>query len=63
MIDGLHRIVDLHSHIGAMSAPALNGADDTNSWNGPIVPWLRVLDGLNTRDDGAFSRHAVYFGG
>ncbi|KAH9913691.1 uncharacterized protein BXZ73DRAFT_106870 [Epithele typhae] len=44
-------IVDMHSHLGVDSAPALNGANDGNSAHGPILPWLRALDGLNTRDD------------
>ncbi|KAJ8582701.1 composite domain of metallo-dependent hydrolase [Rhizopogon salebrosus TDB-379] len=44
-------IVDLHSHLGVDSAPALNGASDTNSLHGPVLPWLRSLDGLNTHDD------------
>ncbi|KAJ6532734.1 carbohydrate esterase family 9 protein [Mycena vulgaris] len=44
-------IVDLHSHIGVDSAPALNGASDTNSIKGLVLPWLRSLDGLNTHDD------------
>lgn len=28
------------------------GAADGNSVKGPILPWLRSLDGLNTHDDG-----------
>ncbi|KAI0670026.1 carbohydrate esterase family 9 protein [Trametes maxima] len=44
-------IVDLHSHIGVGSSPELDGADDTNSFKGPVQPWLRALDGLNTHDD------------
>ncbi|KAJ7131770.1 carbohydrate esterase family 9 protein [Mycena crocata] len=44
-------IVDLHSHIGVDSAPALKGASDTNSLKGLVLPWLRSLDGLNTNDD------------
>ncbi|KAF6761228.1 hypothetical protein DFP72DRAFT_959128 [Ephemerocybe angulata] len=44
-------IVDMHSHLGVDSAPALRGADDTNSLKGLAMPWLRSLDGLNTRDD------------
>ncbi|EJF65056.1 hypothetical protein DICSQDRAFT_132576 [Dichomitus squalens LYAD-421 SS1] len=44
-------IVDLHSHLGG-STPALRGSDDDNSYNGPITPWLRRLDGLNTHDLG-----------
>ncbi|KAJ7322929.1 carbohydrate esterase family 9 protein [Mycena albidolilacea] len=44
-------VVDLHSHVGVMSAPLLNGASDTNSIKGLVQPWLRSLDGLNTHDD------------
>jgi imidazolonepropionase-like amidohydrolase len=47
----LPSIVDLHSHIGVDSAPALRGASDTNSLKGLVLPWLRSLDGLNTHDD------------
>ncbi|KZT72052.1 carbohydrate esterase family 9 protein [Daedalea quercina L-15889] len=43
-------IIDLHSHLGVDSAPRLLGATDTNSHHGPILPWLRALDGLNTHD-------------
>ena len=45
-----HRIVDLHSHMGVGASPALGGADDTNSFHGPIVSWLRSIDGINTHD-------------
>jgi hypothetical protein len=41
----------MHSHIGVMSFPALNGAQDSNSYKGLVLPWLRSLDGLNTHDD------------
>ncbi|RPD74182.1 hypothetical protein L226DRAFT_535646 [Lentinus tigrinus ALCF2SS1-7] len=44
-------IVDLHSHLGVLASPRFDGADDGNSNKGPIVPWLRALDGLNTHDD------------
>ncbi|KAG6903044.1 hypothetical protein C0995_007477 [Termitomyces sp. Mi166 len=44
-------IVDMHSHLGVDSAPSLNGADDTNSFKGLVLPWLRSLDGLNTHDE------------
>lgn len=45
-------IVDMHSHLGDASSPALDGASsDDNSLKGPILPWLRSLDGLNTHDD------------
>lgn len=44
-------IVDAHSHLGVLSAPFLSGATDVNSFKGPIVPWLRSLDGLNIHDE------------
>jgi hypothetical protein len=45
-------IVDMHSHLGDASSPALKGASyDDNSLRGPVQPWLRCLDGLNTHDD------------
>ena len=48
----LRRVVDLHSHLAIESSPVLDGSTDGNSYKGPIVPWLRALDGLNTHDDG-----------
>ncbi|OCH88880.1 composite domain of metallo-dependent hydrolase [Obba rivulosa] len=44
-------IIDVHSHIGVGTAPAFDGVEDGNSFKGPIQPWLRSLDGLNTHDD------------
>ncbi|OBZ68134.1 hypothetical protein A0H81_11870 [Grifola frondosa] len=45
-------IVDLHSHLGDASSPELDGASgDDNSLKGPVQPWLRALDGLNTHDE------------
>ncbi|OSC98900.1 carbohydrate esterase family 9 protein [Trametes coccinea BRFM310] len=44
-------IVDLHSHLGVYNVPTLKGAMDVNSHKGPVLPWLRALDGLNTHDD------------
>ncbi|KAH8080280.1 composite domain of metallo-dependent hydrolase [Cristinia sonorae] len=44
-------IVDLHSHIGVTSSPYFSAANDGNSPKGPILPWLRVLDALNTHND------------
>ncbi|KAJ7164026.1 carbohydrate esterase family 9 protein [Mycena crocata] len=44
-------IVDIHSHMGDYSSPALTGASDGNSDKSTILPWLRSLDGLNTHDD------------
>ena len=45
-------IVDLHSHIGVGPSPSLRGANDGNSRKGPVQPWLRSIDGLNTHDEG-----------
>lgn len=36
--------------MGVDSSPSLEGAQDMNSWNGPIVSWARSIDGLNTHD-------------
>lgn len=47
-----HSIIDVHSHLGVESSPGLQGAGDGNSLKGPILPWLRSLDGLNTHDEG-----------
>ena len=44
-------IVDLHSHMGDEPSPQLHGSADGNSFKGPIVPWLRSLDALNTHDE------------
>ncbi|KAI0653864.1 carbohydrate esterase family 9 protein [Cubamyces menziesii] len=44
-------IVDLHSHLGVYNSPNLKGAFDVNSRKGPVLAWLRALDGLNTHDD------------
>ncbi|KAF8640067.1 hypothetical protein AX17_001308 [Amanita inopinata Kibby_2008] len=44
-------LIDLHSHIGVLSSPMTNGANDYDSTNGPILPWLRSIDGFNTHDD------------
>ncbi|EPT00762.1 hypothetical protein FOMPIDRAFT_1121854 [Fomitopsis schrenkii] len=44
-------LVDLHSHVGVSSSPDLHGAQDVNSEHGPILPWLRSIDGFNTHDD------------
>ncbi|KAJ6553541.1 composite domain of metallo-dependent hydrolase [Mycena vulgaris] len=44
-------IVDMHSHLSVGASPALSGADDVNSLNGLVVPWLRTIDAMNTHDD------------
>ena len=44
-------LVDMHSHLGDAPSPGLDGAEDDNSVKGPIVPWMRSLDGLNTHDE------------
>ena len=41
----------MHSHLGDAPSPELGGAEDVNSLKGPVVPWMRSLDGLNTHDD------------
>ncbi|KAI9064852.1 composite domain of metallo-dependent hydrolase [Trametes sanguinea] len=43
-------LVDLHSHLGLMSAPITAGALDYSSSHGPVLPWLRTIDGFNTHD-------------
>ena len=43
--------MDLHSHVGLLSAPFLSGAFDVNSAHGPILPWLRSIDAFNTHDE------------
>ncbi|TFK75753.1 composite domain of metallo-dependent hydrolase [Pluteus cervinus] len=47
-------LIDLNSHLGVLSSPITRGtgADDVDSNKGPILPWLRTVDGLNTHDDG-----------
>ncbi|KAJ7180288.1 hypothetical protein C8R43DRAFT_396005 [Mycena crocata] len=45
-------LVDLHTHLGLLSAPFMAGALDLTSKKGPILPWLRNIDGFNTHDDG-----------
>ncbi|KAJ7498753.1 hypothetical protein FB451DRAFT_1334381 [Mycena latifolia] len=44
-------LVDIHSHLGLMSTPFTAGAFDLASKHGPILPWLRNIDGFNTHDD------------
>ncbi|KAI0374139.1 composite domain of metallo-dependent hydrolase [Pilatotrama ljubarskyi] len=44
-------VIDVHSHMTSEPSPQLDGAQDGNSYFGPMVPWLRVLDGMNTHDD------------
>ncbi|KZV79501.1 composite domain of metallo-dependent hydrolase [Exidia glandulosa HHB12029] len=42
---------DLHSHVGVFSMPDSRGASgDFMSSDGPVVPWMRSIDGLNTHD-------------
>ncbi|TFY54437.1 hypothetical protein EVJ58_g8865 [Rhodofomes roseus] len=44
-------LVDLHSHVGLLSAPLMRGTFDVNSRHGPVLPWLRSIDGFDTHDD------------
>ncbi len=46
----MYLAVDLHSHVGVVSAPVTAGALELDSPNGPILPWLRSIDALNTHD-------------
>ncbi|KAH7091723.1 composite domain of metallo-dependent hydrolase [Auriculariales sp. MPI-PUGE-AT-0066] len=44
-------LVDLHSHLSVFSMPFSRGASgDFHSSDGPAVPWMRSIDGLNTHD-------------
>ncbi|SCZ92564.1 BZ3500_MvSof-1268-A1-R1_Chr5-2g07982 [Microbotryum saponariae] len=43
-------IFDMHSHISVDALPKLSSADDVNSLAGPVLPWLRSLDAINTHD-------------
>ncbi|EME89098.1 uncharacterized protein MYCFIDRAFT_25199 [Pseudocercospora fijiensis CIRAD86] len=43
-------IIDMHSHTGVDSLPALDGAQDTNELSSDITPYVRSLDGLNPLD-------------
>ena len=38
--------MDLHSHVGLVSAPVTAGALELDSPNGPVLPWLRSVDAL-----------------
>ncbi|KAF4602114.1 hypothetical protein EYR40_005318 [Pleurotus pulmonarius] len=44
-------LVDIHSHAGIMSSPFTSGTNNAASPNGPIVPWLRSVDGFDTHDE------------
>lgn len=48
----MNRIIDLHSHLGVVPSPQLDGAADGNSLKGLVLPFLRSIDGLNTHDEG-----------
>ncbi|KAJ7765048.1 hypothetical protein DFH07DRAFT_902839 [Mycena maculata] len=45
-------LVDIHTHLGLLGTPFLTGAFDANPKHGPVLPWLRNIDGFNTHDDG-----------
>ena len=36
--------------MGVIPSPTLSGANDVDSFKGLALPWLRSVDGLNTRD-------------
>ncbi|KAI0677231.1 composite domain of metallo-dependent hydrolase [Trametes maxima] len=44
-------LVDLHTHVGLISAPVTAGSIALSSPHGPVVPWLRSIDGFNTHDE------------
>ncbi|KAJ4001803.1 carbohydrate esterase family 9 protein [Lentinula boryana] len=44
-------LVDINSQLGIFSSPPLRGSDDSDSMQGPVLPWLRSIDGLHTRDN------------
>jgi hypothetical protein len=45
-------LLDLHSHLGVFGSPGLEANQDTNSIKGPILPFLRSIDGIdNTFND------------
>ncbi|KAF9979040.1 hypothetical protein BGZ73_007142 [Actinomortierella ambigua] len=43
-------IVDMHSHLGVDSWPALAGTDDTNEMTQPMTPFVRSIDAFNPSD-------------
>lgn len=45
-------IVDMHSHAGADSYPALWGNQDVNDATDPLTPYFRVLDSFDPEDMG-----------
>ncbi|KAF5358954.1 hypothetical protein D9758_004746 [Tetrapyrgos nigripes] len=45
-------LVDINSHLGVFSLPAMSGSYELDSMNGPILPWLRSIDGFHTYDEG-----------
>ncbi|KAF9076825.1 hypothetical protein BDP27DRAFT_1312651 [Rhodocollybia butyracea] len=44
-------LVDVNSQLGVFSSPPLRASNDFDSKKGPILPWLRSIDGLHTRDN------------
>ncbi|KAF9083413.1 hypothetical protein BGX23_011504 [Mortierella sp. AD031] len=43
-------IVDMHSHFGVDSWPALDATSDTNEMTQPLTPFIRSIDGFNPSD-------------
>ncbi|KAF9920078.1 hypothetical protein FBU30_010136 [Linnemannia zychae] len=43
-------IVDMHSHFGVDSWPALDATSDTNEISEPLTPFIRSIDGFNPSD-------------
>ncbi|KAG0345655.1 hypothetical protein BG004_003359 [Podila humilis] len=43
-------IVDMHSHVGLLSWPSLEGISDVNEMTSPVTPFVRSIDGFNPSD-------------
>jgi len=43
-------LLDMHSHSGVGSLPALSGRQDINELSSPITPYVRSIDGLHPLD-------------
>ncbi|KAF9303528.1 hypothetical protein BGZ74_003561 [Mortierella antarctica] len=53
-------IVDMHSHVGVLSMPYLEGTMDGNEMTSPITPFVRSIDGFNPSDK---ARERIISGG
>ncbi|KAK1229532.1 hypothetical protein PQX77_007420 [Marasmius sp. AFHP31] len=44
-------LVNIYSHEGVLSSPVTRGSNELDSNKGPILPYLRSIDGFHTFDD------------